>query len=177
MKMKVSPMQERLGVSGTNVLSETELADSPESELLPDAELLVQVTSEPPLWTSSTSRFVLAMELTNRNTLCGVGEDVFCLNLWWVPLVISSIAFAIASAKDEVTWSTQMPAETLILYNKHCWSVGYHLLLRDSRPHVIIQYIWWYTSVQLSLADCCTQLCDSAPSSKIFFWWESSIAP
>jgi hypothetical protein len=120
-KIKVSPIHERLGVSDNRVLSETVLPGSPVLELLPDVgpELLVEVTSEPPLWTSSTSRFVLAMELTNRNRLCGVGEEVFCLNLWWVPLVISSIAFAIASAKDEGTWSTEMPAVAYSVHSRY----------------------------------------------------------
>jgi hypothetical protein len=71
-------------VSGTGALSETVLPGSPVPELVPvvGLELFIQEISEPPLCTSSTSRFVLAMELTNRNRLCGVGEELFCLNLW-----------------------------------------------------------------------------------------------
>jgi len=76
---QVSPIQERLGASCTGALSETVLV----AELLADAKSdpLSYVTSEFPLCTSSTSRFVLAIELTNRNRLCDVGVELLCLNL------------------------------------------------------------------------------------------------
>lgn len=103
--MKVSPIQVRLDESGTGILS-TRMVSVPDMlpdmvpeplsdaaiELLPDSvqealpdakpQLLAQVTSEFPFCTSSTSRFVLAMEVTNRNTLCDVGARLLCLNLW-----------------------------------------------------------------------------------------------
>jgi len=76
---QVSPIQERLGASCTGALSETVLL----TELLADAKSdpLSEVTSEFPLCTSSTSRFVLAIELTNRKRLCDVGVELLCLNL------------------------------------------------------------------------------------------------
>jgi hypothetical protein len=127
-----SPMQVRLDVSGTGALSaRTAPAPAPDwlsgavpkplSEPLPDSlqaalpQPLAQVTSEFPFCTSSTSRFVLAMEVTNRNTLCDVGARLLCLNLRWVLFVISSMAFLSASPSDESSWSKDMAAVLCVM--------------------------------------------------------------
>lgn len=65
--------------------------------------LVGRVHSVPPLWTSSTSRLVLAIELTNKNNVWGDLVPDFCLNFRYVEFVMSSIDFPIASIKLDTT--------------------------------------------------------------------------
>lgn len=76
--------------------------------------MLFGVHSEPSRWTSSTSRLVRAMELTNKNNVWGSRVvPVFCLNLRYVELVMSSMDLLIASIRFDTTWS-----KTIVTKNK-----------------------------------------------------------